>query len=104
MNRVPLWIREHGLAQTLAFLADKAKDNATDRKLLEDFEAVLGKGKQTNLLQHVLYAEPPALYHLLARDALTVAHWMKRWCSVYEEPKPASKAPVAPKQDEEHAS
>lgn len=87
-----LWIRKHGLLQTLAFLQDK--ENATKREhrggsdaspgadgqLLEDLAAVLKRGSSAGDLISAAEEAEEAEYRVLARDAIAACLWLKRCC------------------------
>lgn len=93
VRNLPIWIRENGLIQALAFLQDKANGESgeTDKQLLEDLAVVLKCGTcGKDLIEKVEGANSTA-YRLLTRDAIAIAMWMKRWCETYQPPKIAKR-------------
>ena len=102
VRNLPIWIRENGLIQSLAFLQVKAcgENGETDRELLDDLASILKCGTVENLIGRA-ETDPAAAYRLLTRDALAVSMWMKRWCETYTPPKPSQTADTKERDENE---
>lgn len=86
-------VRENGLAQALAFLADKAQDSegksgAGAKRLLEDVTCRLGASVE------LIQGAPNMEYMRLTRAALEAAGWYKRFADT----RSTSREPRQPEQ------
>lgn len=92
-KQLPALIHQCGLCQALAFLQAKgaADGGAAKRQLLDDLAATLHYTGAERLLKDARELTTPD-YHLLGRDSLRCAEWLKRYSEALlriDEPEPA---------------
>jgi CRISPR-associated protein Cmr5 len=79
-HKLPVLIRSAGLAQALAFVVSKTKENTPERTMLNDFANVVSSPHQTleAFTSHVRTANLQE-YMRLTRLSLEVCVWFKRF-------------------------
>lgn len=74
-HKLPILIRTAGLAQALAFVEARCKQNPLQRRLLEDLAGVLGEQELVKRSRSVHFSE----YIQLTQQALDALLWFKRY-------------------------